>query len=101
MSETVRAVRLLVAGRVQGVGFRAFVEAEARRRALAGWVRNRRDGTVEAVIAGPPASVEDMIAACWRGPPGAGVDRIEASEADAAALAQHRSGERFSVLSTA
>jgi acylphosphatase len=61
-------VRVRIEGRVQGVGFRAFVERQARARGLDGFVRNRRDGGVEAVFAGAASSVEDMIAECRRGP---------------------------------
>lgn len=68
-----RHVRLSVSGRVQGVGYRAFVAREAAARALDGWVRNRRDGTVEAVVAGPAAAVEELIARCHAGPPGSAV----------------------------
>ena len=71
---------VIVRGRVQGVGFRAFVEDEAVRRKLAGWVRNRRDGTVEAVFSGPEKTVEEMIAACRKGPPGSRVDDVAVSE---------------------
>jgi acylphosphatase len=70
-----RIVRLIIAGRVQGVGYRDFVRSEAEARAMRGWVRNRRDGTVEAVVSGD--DVEDLIAACWRGPPGARVADIK------------------------
>jgi acylphosphatase len=63
-----RAVRATITGRVQGVGFRAFVEREARRRGLSGWVRNRQDGAVEAVFSGPGETVDAMIAACRVGP---------------------------------
>ncbi len=63
-----RAVRVVIAGRVQGVGFRAFVAGEAARHGIAGWVRNRRDGTVEAVFIGEGAAVDAMLAACRRGP---------------------------------
>ncbi|HSI42616.1 MAG TPA: acylphosphatase [Xanthobacteraceae bacterium] len=76
-----RSLHILVHGRVQGVGYRAFVEREARRRGLSGWVRNRREGTVEAVFAGPADQVDAMLAACRRGPPGAGVLRIDQAEA--------------------
>ena len=54
-------------GRVQGVGFRAFVEDEAARIGVEGWVRNRRDGTVEAVFAGDPKVIDEMTAACRKG----------------------------------
>lgn len=67
---------VVVRGRVQGVGYRDFTEREALGRGLAGWVRNRRDGAVEAVLAGPPALVAEMIAACRRGPFNARVDAI-------------------------
>jgi len=71
---------VVVFGRVQGVGYRAFVAEEAERRGLAGWVRNRRDGTVEAVLSGPAERVADLIAACRRGPPAARVERIAESD---------------------
>jgi acylphosphatase len=98
---TERIVRVVIVGRVQGVGFRAFVEAEAERRGLRGWVRNRRDGAVEAVIGGERAALEDMLAACRRGPPAARVSAVDVGEADEAALALRRGGEGFSVLATA
>ena len=68
---------LRIHGRVQGVGFRASLAVEARRRGLAGWVRNRRDGSVEAVIAGGATEVEALIAWARRGPPAASVTRVE------------------------
>ncbi len=74
MPGTRKAVRLRIEGRVQGVGFRAFVEREANALGLDGWVRNRRDGGVETVIAGDPADVEAMIERCRQGPSGARVD---------------------------
>lgn len=70
-------VRLRIEGRVQGVGFRMFVERAAAALGLDGWVRNRRDGGVEAVIAGTPAAIEEMIERCHAGPPAARVDRVE------------------------
>ena len=66
MSRT--AVHVIVEGRVQGVGYRAFVEREARSRGLTGWVRNRSDGSVETVFAGEEEDVASMIVACHRGP---------------------------------
>ena len=76
-------VRVRVEGRVQGVWFRAWTVQEATRRGLAGWVRNCHDGAVEAVFAGPRIDVEDMIAACRRGPPAAQVTGlIQAPEPD-------------------
>jgi acylphosphatase len=92
---------VIVHGRVQGVGFRAFVEVEALTRGLQGWVRNRREGTVEAVFRGEEELVADMIEACRRGPLGARVDVLYQREADAADFKPHRAGELFSVLPTA
>ncbi|MGD9535951.1 MAG: acylphosphatase [Alphaproteobacteria bacterium] len=66
-----------ISGRVQGVGFRAWVEDEAVARGLSGWVRNRRDGTVEALFVGEAGAVEAMIAACWQGPRLAVVTAVE------------------------
>ncbi len=71
------AVRVRIEGRVQGVGYRAWAIGEARRRGLRGWVRNRRDGSVEAVFAGAPAAVAAMVAACRIGPAGAAVSSVE------------------------
>ena len=68
----------MIRGRVQGVGYRAFVQDQALRLELEGWVRNRRDGSVEAVFAGPEEAVAAALAACHRGPPGARVDAVEA-----------------------
>ncbi|MDB5591436.1 acylphosphatase [Enterovirga sp.] len=76
-------VRLVIRGRVQGVGFRAWTRGEAERRGLSGWVRNRRDGTVEAVLAGPAEAVTAMTEACRRGPGGATVDAVESHAAEA------------------
>jgi len=90
----------MIRGRVQGVGYRAFVEYEAGRRGLAGWVRNRRDGAVEALFAGDAAAVEGMITACRKGPPGARVDGIDRRDGGADDLAQRYAGETFSVLAT-
>jgi acylphosphatase len=74
-----RAVRIIVSGRVQGVGYRAFVEVEAASLGLAGWVRNRRDGTVEAVFSGDAPSVEKMLALCRSGPRHAVVGEVKVS----------------------
>ena len=68
--------RVTISGRVQGVGFRYALADEARARKLCGWVRNRRDGSVEAIIAGPQADVEALIAWAHRGPPAARVSAV-------------------------
>jgi acylphosphatase len=83
-----------VRGRVQGVGFRAFVEHEALKHHVGGWVRNRRDGTVEAVFTGEAAAVD----ACRRGPFGARVDALYDEEGSEADLKPVRPGDVFSVL---
>lgn len=72
-----RKLRAIVAGRVQGVWFRAWTAEEARDLGIDGWVRNRRDGSVEAVFAGAAADVEAMLALWRRGPPLARVERVE------------------------
>lgn len=72
-----RTIHIRVEGRVQGVGYRAFVEMHAGELGLSGWVRNRRDGAVEAVLQGSPEAVEDMLALCRSGPPASRVDRID------------------------
>ena len=70
-------------GKVQGVWFRAWTEREARRLGLDGWVRNRSDGTVEALFAGRAAAVEEMLRLCGEGPPMAEVRRVETSGTEA------------------
>jgi acylphosphatase len=72
-----KRVRAIIRGHVQGVWFRGWTFDEAGRRGLDGWVRNRHDGTVEAVFAGEEALVDDMIAACWQGPSAAIVRHVE------------------------
>ena len=69
--------RWLVSGRVQGVGFRWWVGREASAWDLQGWVRNLRDGRVEAVAAGPSATLDALAAALWTGPPTARVDGVK------------------------
>ena len=92
---------MIVHGRVQGVGFRAFVEGEALARGLAGWVRNRRDGAVEAVFMGEEPAVAATIEACRKGPFGARVDVLHQREGTDDDLKARRPGEVFSVLPTA
>ena len=78
MSE--RTVRLRIAGAVQGVGYRYWTERTARELGLSGWVRNRRDGTVEAVVSGSAGAVERMIERCRAGPRAARVASIGVEE---------------------
>jgi acylphosphatase len=71
------ASRLSITGRVQGVGFRVFVSRRAQRHGLRGWVRNRSDGSVEALLIGDSDAVASVIEDCRRGPAAARVDRVE------------------------
>lgn len=75
MTETV-TVHVIISGRVQGVGYRAWTASNARKLSLDGWVRNRTDGTVEAVFHGPADQVDKMITACNKGPLAAKVTDI-------------------------
>ena len=81
MSEPILARHVIVHGKVQGVGFRDFVDHNARQRNLTGWVRNRRNGTVEAVFVGLQGSVEGMIGVCRVGPPSGNVNRVDQRDA--------------------
>ena len=98
MSDAIRHVT--IRGRVQGVGYRAWVEDEAIARGIEGWVRNRWDESVEATFAGPADIVAGMIAACQRGPASARVNAVEDEAGSPDMLNLRRAGERFSVLST-
>jgi acylphosphatase len=91
---------VIIKGRVQGVGFRYWVEQEALLRGLEGFVRNRRDGSVEALFSGSATIVAEMLQACLDGPPGAQVSAIEDGGGGVELVAQRRRGERFSVLPT-
>jgi acylphosphatase len=97
---TIAIRRVMIRGRVQGVGYRAWVDHEARRLGLQGWVRNRRDGGVEAVFAGEEKIVTDMIASCRKGPYSARVDGLAEETATEDALRLRHAGETFSVLPT-
>jgi acylphosphatase len=78
----VRSARLRIAGRVQGVGYRAWAVETARRLGLRGWVRNRADGSVEALVTGDEDAVARMIEACRDGPFAARVAEVAVSEAE-------------------
>ncbi len=75
------AKHLTISGRVQGVGYRASMIDEARRLGVTGWVRNRRDGSVEAVVDGGPAAVTAIVEWARRGPPGAQVTGVAVADA--------------------
>jgi len=75
-----QAVRCLVAGRVQGVYYRAATANEAVRLALDGWVKNLADGRVEVVAAGEPTAVAALVRWLWKGPPAARVDAVHIEE---------------------
>ncbi len=89
------AARVIIKGRVQGVGYRAWTAREAESRGLDGWVRNRRDGTVEALFAGDADAVRLMVSACHKGPFFAQVTGVDAEPADDPA------GRGFRTLPTA
>ena len=72
-----KSVRVLIEGRVQGVWFRGWTMGEATALGLSGWVRNRLDGSVEAVFSGNKNSVETMLRRCWGGPPSAQVSAVQ------------------------
>lgn len=88
------AKHLVISGRVQGVGFRYSMAEEAERLGATGWVRNRRDGTVEAVLDGSSEAVDALLAWARRGPPSARVTGVQISEAAGAF-------ERFELRPTA
>lgn len=91
--------RILVRGRVQGVGYRAWFAREAGRFGLIGWVRNRRDGTVEAWVGGGEKPIRLLVEACEEGPPAAEVSEVVVAVMEADPLG--RPGGRFEVLPTA
>ncbi|RJF99689.1 acylphosphatase [Noviherbaspirillum saxi] len=91
------AIHLRISGVVQGVGYRASFEAQARRLHLAGWVRNRVDGSVEAMVDGPTEAIDRIIAWSRRGPSQAHVSGVQVTAAEDAALIPGR----FDVLPTA
>ena len=90
------AIRLIIEGSVQGVGFRYALAREANAQGLAGWVCNRRDGTVEACVKGSQQEVEALVAWAHHGPPGAHVTRVTRAEADDGEI----SGSGFDIAAT-
>lgn len=94
MEEIVRA-HACVSGKVQGVGFRAFVQMQANNRALHGWVRNRAEGEVELEVEGPQASVETFLQALQKGPPLSQVLQVIVDWKE-----PNRQTERFQILRT-
>jgi acylphosphatase len=98
MGDVIR--HITVRGKVQGVGYRAWLAGEAMARGLAGWARNRKDGTVEAVLSGSEDAVAALIAKCQHGPGMARVTGIDDQPASEDMLNLRVSGERFSVLPT-
>jgi acylphosphatase len=95
------AVRLMVRGRVQGVGFRQFVAEEATAHGLRGWVRNRRDGAVEALVVGSEEAIATFSEVVRRGPGSAAIEQLVAEKADEKELSLRQPGEPFSILPTA
>lgn len=93
-------VRIFVRGRVQGVGYRAFTQAQAAARGIAGWVRNRSNGDVEAVFVGSAEAVEALCDICRRGPPRALVEALEVLPSDRSALAEVGWQDGFLLLAT-
>ncbi len=91
MAETIRR-RAVISGEVQGVNFRSATEGEASRAGLAGWVRNRDDNTVEAVLEGESDAVERMLEWCRSGPSSASVEDVEVSEEEPEGLAEFEQG---------
>jgi acylphosphatase len=77
-----KTINLRISGHVQGVWYRAWTRENALELGLSGWVRNRQDGTVEALVCGEPASVDALVAKCWSGPSAAKVENIIITESD-------------------
>lgn len=100
-SEQHEIKRLMIQGVVQKIGFRAWTERRALKLGLHGWVRNRLDGSVEIVVAGPGPRVAQLIDLCRSGPPLARVDAVAIEDASERDLGQRRAGEAFSLLPTA
>jgi acylphosphatase len=100
MNRAHATLHVTIQGRVQGVGYRAWLEYQAAASHLEGWVRNRSDGSVEAVFSGHPKAVAEMVALCRRGPPSARVEAVLNEPAGEEQLSLRQPGEAFSVLPT-
>ncbi len=87
MAQITDAKRLIIFGRVQGVGFRETMRYRAEELGAVGWVRNRGDGSVEALVGGDVATVQRLITWAQHGPPGARVERVEVEDLPVSALA--------------
>ena len=98
--ESARIIHVVISGRVQGVGYRNWTEQQAGARGLSGWVRNLRNGSVEAVFAGDADNVAAMAESLMRGPAKAAVSGVEIRETDASAL-EATFGARFIVRPSA
>jgi acylphosphatase len=97
---TERVIRhATIRGRVQGVGYRDWTRYVARERGVEGWVRNRKDGSVEAVFAGMREAVAGMLLACRRGPPNCVIESIDEREAAESDLSL-RGQKGFAILPT-
>ncbi len=81
MSDDRKSVLARIHGRVQGVWYRGWAVQQAQARGLSGWVRNRADGSVEALVCGPKAAVNELLDAFWQGPPSARVTRVDVEAA--------------------
>jgi acylphosphatase len=100
MADEDRIVRVTIRGLVQGVGYRAWTQIEAERRGLRGFVRNRLNGNVEAVFAGPADAVQSLCEACWQGPRLAQVESVEIEDIDASALEEFGIDKEFRQVAT-
>jgi len=89
-----RAIHVMITGRVQGVGFRWWVVKEAKHLGLNGWVRNRLDGSVEAIFSGEDTVINEIIERCWSGPIDAVVTNIKSNDVEKPSI------KGFSYLST-
>lgn len=101
MNREERVIRhVFISGRVQGIGFRVWTERQALARGLEGWVRNRSDGRVEALFAGPAAAVASVIEALQKGPPLSTIERVDEREGHVLQLAAKPTAEKFALLPT-